>query len=286
MKKILFILLIAIIAISGCSKNEVDNSDLSFTKWAVNNIKIDNEIKRINCPFINENSIMSGSDKVFITDDNIYKYDVDKLFSNDMNCKLVGKITNPMAVKSENAIDEDGILYNDFWQKVDNDDYDGDYVKDNYHDGWKKYLSSFDINKKLVSARDIYSSDPERNIPNHEIITYVNNELYLYNIDYMSDSNGKSSSYKVNTDSLGDEEIIKIYGSIVKTNKAFYIVNSNLVNKEECSKYVDIKCIYEYSLKKDEVLTKYYDEILNITNKFFITKDYDLVSIGGYFYIP
>lgn len=288
--RVLFVLLVSLIFVSGCSKTEKieDNKNLTFTEWTEKNIEIDNKIKKINCPEINENSIMSGSSEIFITDNNIYKYNVDKLFTNDKNCKLIGTIddSKPMAVNRDNAIDETGTLYNIFWQRVKDENYDGDYEKDTLHDGWKEYLKRFNVNKQMISSSDIFSIDEERHIPNYQIITYTNDGLYLYNIDYMSSSDGKSDTYKVNTESLNDEKIIRLYGSIVKTNKAFYTISSNLTNKEECNKYVDVKCEYEYSLKKDETLTKYYDEILNITNEYFITKDYELISVGGYYYVP
>ena len=290
-----FILLILLILVSGCSKKDVidDNKNMTFTEWAEKNIKIDNTIRKINCPEINESSIMSGSSEIFITGNNIYKYNVDKLFSNGKNCKLIGTIdgAKPLTVNKDNAIDETGTLYNIFWQRVKNENYDGDYEKDTFHDGWKEYLKRFNVNKQMISANDIYSYDEERHIPNYEIITYIDDGLYLYNIDSTNYSSndypkGKEFRYKVNINDINDEKIIRLYGSIVKTNKAFYILSSNPTNNEECNKYADVKCEYEYTLKKDEILTKYYDEILNITNEYFITKNYELISVGGYYYIP
>lgn len=290
MRKIFLIsLLIATMCfvLVGCGKTKIkEEKNLTFTEWAKKNNKIYNDIRKINCPEINESSIMSGSSEIFITDNSIYKYNVDKLFSNDKNCKLIGTIdgAKPIAVNRDNAIDETGTLYNIFWQLVKDSNYDGNYEKDDLHDGWKEYLKRFNVNKQIISASGNYSS--ERDIPDYEIITYTNDGLYLYKIDYINsnNSNGTEFKYKVNTDSLKDEEIIRLYGSIIKTNKAFYTVSSNVINKEECNKYADIKCAYEYDLKKDETLTKYYDEILNITNEYFITKDYELVNVTGYYY--
>ena len=68
--RVLFVLLVSLIFVSGCSKTEKieDNKNLTFTEWAEKNIEIDNKIKKINCSEINENSIMSGSSEIFITD--------------------------------------------------------------------------------------------------------------------------------------------------------------------------------------------------------------------------
>lgn len=288
MWQLLLMILFSVILISGCSNNKEMDNDLSFSEWAKENLKFDNEIKKIKCSEINENSIMSGSNTIFITNNKIYKYDVDRLFSNNKNCKLIGNFeeTVLIAVSKDNAIDEKGILYNDFWQKIEDENYDGNYERDILHTGWKEYLKRFNINEQMVSANDNLSIYHQKNIPNYEIITYTNDGLYLYNINYQSvyNGDGESQVYKVNTDFLNDEKIINIYGSIVKTNQAFYTLSSDVVNKEECDKYADINCEYDYNLKKDEILTKYYDEILNITNNYFITNDYELISISGYYH--
>jgi hypothetical protein len=290
----LFILMLSIIVLTGCNKNEPkkeEEENLTFFEWANKNLETGDKPRKINCPEMNENSFMIGSDKIFVTDNTIYKYNTKQLFSNDKNCKEVGSIDNPIAVSRDNAINEKGILYNDFWQKVKDANYDGNFEKDNYHDGWKEYLKRFNINKKILSASDIHSYSMDKYIPHYEIITYTNDGLYLYYIDYTNYSSnecpkGKEFKYKVNIDSLKDEEIIKVYGSIIKTDKAFYTLSSNVINKEECEKYADVKCEYSYYLIKDDILTKYYDEIMNITNEYFITKNYELISVPGYFYLP
>lgn len=271
----------------GCDQPKVkEEKDLTFTEWAQKNNKIYNDIKKINCPEIEESSLMSGSSEIFVTDNNIYKYNVDKLFSNDKNCKLIGTVENAktIAVSKDNAIDEMDTLYNDFWQKVEDSNFDGNYQKDDKHNGWKEYIKRFNVNKQLISASGNYSIG--KDIPDYEIITYTNDGLYLYKIDYINSNNSKGTEYKykVDIDSLKDEEIVRLYGTIIKTNKAFYKISSDIINKEECNKYADIKCEYEYSLKKDETLTKYYDDILNITNSYFITKNYDLVDITGFYH--
>ena len=54
----------------------------------------------------------------------------------------------------------------------------------------------------MISSSDIFYIDEDRHIPNYQIITYTNEGLYLYNIDYMSNSDGKSDTYKVNIEYL------------------------------------------------------------------------------------
>lgn len=83
-------------------------------------------------------------------------------------------------------------------------------------------------------------------------------------------------------DAIADEKIIKLYGSIIKTNKAFYLVKESETNAEQCKKYVDVQCQHEYVLEKEDFLTKYYDEILNFTGRDIITRNYEVVPL---FYI-
>ena len=292
MKKNLVLLFVLCIMLCGCNandKNETNSNDnLSFAEWSIENSNFgQTEIKKINCPEITKDSKMSGSSEIFVTDNNIYMYNVDKLFSNDKNCKLVGKIdgTNAVAVNRDNAIDENGILYNTFWQKVDDPDYDGDYAKDTLHTGWKDYFKRFDINKSMLSG-----SLTNVGFTDFELITLTDDGLYAYNIDFINYNreypNGKEFSYKINTDSINSEKIVKIYGSIIKTDKAFYIIDSKKINKEECDKYADVKCDYEYYLKKEDTLTKYYDEIMNVTSNYFITYNYELINMADMYYEP
>ena len=127
------------------------------------------------------------------------------------------------------------------------------------------------------------------NALDYEIITLNDNDLIAYNIDYMNYGeypNGKDFVYKINIDNINDEKIIKIYSSIIKTDKAFYSISSRKTNKEQCDKYADVKCEYEYFLKKEEILSKYYEEIMNISSNYFITYNYELISMAVLYYEP
>ena len=130
--RIIFLLLFVCI-VTGCRKTADDSKKLTFAEWSIKNSNTSQtEIKKIDCPELNENSILAGSSKIFISDNNIYAYNVDKKFSNEKNCKAIGTIegNKGIAVSQDNAIDANGFLYNDFWQRVDNINYDGTYVKD------------------------------------------------------------------------------------------------------------------------------------------------------------
>lgn len=277
--RIIFLLLFVCI-VTGCRKTTDDSKKLTFAEWFIKNSNTaQTEIKKIDCPELNENSILAGSSKIFISDNTIYAYNVDKIFSNEKNCKAIGTIegNKGIAVSRDNAIDADGFLYNDFWQRVDNINYDGPYVKDTFHTGWTEYFKRFELNTDIITSSDIFD------VLNYEVLTYQNSELYAYRIDYMNNNpDGESIVYKINIDAIGNEKILKLYGSLVKTDKAYYILNKNTTNKKECEKYADVKCQYEYNLKKEETLTKYYDEIMNISNDYFITYDYELISVADY----
>lgn len=286
--KLIFIVF-SIFILTGCNKNnedlEINNEDIninSFSDWIEQNLGTN--VEKIYCPEINENSIMSGSGSVFVTDNNIYKYNLEQLFNNEKNCKLIGKNIDDklVAVFKENAVAEDGSLYNDRWQKIDDENYNGDFVKDTKTEGFKNYFSKFNINKQLLSSSDIFTSNKVLDIPNYDIITYTDNGLYAYKLVWTDSDDIKEYKYKIDIDAIGNEKILKLYGTFLKTDRAFYMINSQKINKEKCEKYVDVECEYTYFLKKDEILTKFYDDILNITYSFIITMDYEIIDITDY----
>lgn len=96
---------------------------------------------------------------------------------------------------------------------------------------------------------------------NHEIYNYdFNGETIL---DYNFDINNDITNY------------------IIKTDKAYYILE--IVNEEECEKYIDVKCDYNYV--KNDFLTDKYNEIsyvygVNYETIFAIMKNGDNIEIN------
>lgn len=281
-KMVIFLLLLfSTILLSGCNKkrNNVKKKELNFVEWAEKNLvdfyPSSSKAATINCPEINKDSIMIGSNDNFTNGKNIYAYSEYELFSNDKNCKFIesfkgDKLITLVSSVNTVAIDEKGRLWD-----LDNTTNKINYLYSNLWADWINTFNDQNINNSIISAFN--SQETESSLPAHNIVAYNNNELNLYNFSFHK---GENKKYKVNIDNIENEKIEKIYGSIVKTNKAFYIIKPYATNKDKCEKYIDIKCIYENKLIKNKILTKYYDEVLNITNKSIITKNYKVIPLS------
>lgn len=281
-KKILIfsIIIISILIITGCdnTNENVLDENISFIEWFQQNVKYMNNVRRINCPDLTGDSIMYG--EYFVNGGKMYKYNVDKLYSNETNCKLIGTMENDeygIAINNMGIINNDGILYNDYWANQKCENCGGVFVKDNLHDGWVNYFEAVKINTNIISSNNM----SHINQPNYDIITYVDGELVAYYRNYMDDKR-KIGEYKIDISSIGEEDIINLYNGIIKTNKSYYYISRKTTNASECNKYVDIECEYKYYLEKDDTLTKYYNEIMNIDYAHIITNNYEVVDMSGY----
>lgn len=277
MKKYFILLLISMTLLtSGCSKNkyaennqleETNKTDETLDFWKeldARNGKMNLDYDKIICPELTEDSVMN-SDYLFVSGDVIYRYNTSQIYSNEKNCISVGTVSNKSAV----------VLY--FLNGMD----DGNGIFSD-SEGWKKINNSFNLNSKLVSYSSHFLGDIWQD---YDIITFVNGELIAYFVGNRTDSLGKPISnhpIKINIDAISNEKIIKLYGSIIKTDKAFYLVKERKINADQCDKYADVQCQYEYVLEKEDFLTKYYDEILNFTGRDIITKNYEVFPL---FYI-
>ncbi len=103
------------------------------------------------------------------------------------------------------------------------------------------------------------------------------NKVYEYETGSLSsDYIGKGKELYTFSDG---ETLVGIYGSYIKTNKAYYVYG--VTNKNECEKYADIKC--EYGIVKDKTLSDAYDEIYYMNNYYLIMKsDYNKLYTGVY----
>lgn len=277
---IFLLLLCSTLLLTGCNKkrNNSKPKERNFVEWTEENLTDfttnSSKATTINCPEINKDSVMIGANNIFINGNNIYAYDEYKLFSNDKNCNFIESFKGDKLVAIQtnlntNVIDERGRLW-----IIDNYTNKINYL---HNDLWKDFVKIFNnhnISKIIISGNDTQYT--VTSLPVHNIVAYNNNELNLYDFSFQKD---QSNIYKVNIDNIKNEKIVKIYGSIIKTNKAFYIIKPYATNKDKCKKYVDIKCNYENKLVKHKILSKYYDEILNITGNSIITKDYKVIPL-------
>ena len=271
MKKISLVLLCGIILLGVCGCNSYLN-DSSLSQYAKQQVLYHDSYK-INCPELTENSIISNfNGEFFITNNNVYQLNYEQVYSNEKNCKLIGNIkeeTKPIIFDNHTIVDNKKNEYNISWEKNEK----GDYYIEAKTNIYQQYFERFDINLELVSAQKYSNGNFGET---YDIITYTQNGLFAYYIDRTYNEEKKYYSYKINVDNINNERIIKLYGSTIKTDKAFYEINKRKTNKEQCEKYADVKCEYEYYLKQNKILTKYYNEIMNITGGKIITYGYEV----------
>ncbi len=189
----------------------------------------------------------------FVTSDgSLYEFNLSQLFSNDKNCKKVDYGNNNISY----------VLYNNFYDKDNNlvytiTDINGnDYVVsiDKYKEinGRDVYNSLEDINEEFDYAS--YGGDTKIFIKDHTVFWYDNKEKKTYEIP-------------------SNENILGLYGSVVKTDKNYYTLKNT--NKEECEKYTDVKCEFNYSKSS---LGEIYDDIIFASEDMLVDKDWHVYT--------
>lgn len=225
MKKNFLLVIILVLFITGCGKNSTEKE---YTKT-------------ISCSALNSSEVKfidSGKTFMFVTSDNkIYELNLDKKYSKtDENCEEFVKTSHQLKGISGN------FLYDENNDLVDVRNYGKNA---NIDDRWSK-ISQFG---------DVYDY-------NYDVMTssiYLKDSVY-----YLRENNNKINF------SLEDDEYIKTYydiwgDSFIKTNKAIYQLKKKKTNKEECEKYADVKCKYEYTFEKNDIFSQYLNDIVMIS---------------------
>ena len=109
------------------------------------------------------------------------------------------------------------------------------------------------------------------NLGDYSIILSVDNKIKLYKPTY---NNGEEvGEYKdINYDFKG-ETVKAIIDNFIKTDKSYYKISRYATNKDECKKYADVKCQYDYKIEKAKYLTENYDKIAIVSNTEIIDKE-------------
>lgn len=129
-------------------------------------------------------------------------------------------------------------------------------------------LFSNDTNYKVLDASEF-------EIANIYLGKNDNYDLYIGNGVSLKDNKLYLNDKLIKESEINeDETVIALYKGkakkkisttyYIKTDKAYYYVDKYKTNKEECEKYVDVKCVYDNRIKKDNTLTEYYNNILYI----------------------
>lgn len=203
----------------------------------------------------------------FISDDGVlYEFNLDKKYSTTgSHCRKVN-----IDVSFEKFICN-GIISSDKKIYLQNGKNYVDISNETRIQGWVMGFpyDLYDYNENIIIL-NIASVDTKYGI-------VEDNKVYEYETgSSSSDYIGKGKKLYTFSD---DETLVGIYGSYIKTNKAYYVYGAT--NKNECEKYADIGC--EYGIVKDKTLSDAYDEIYYMNNYYLIMKsDYNKLYTGVY----
>ncbi len=268
---ILIIALICIVSVITFANNKNDNTDNNILKndsiIDVLNNKYSKKkyLKLKNGEILTDNT--SFSEYSFIIDNSIYIFNPQKLdkgeleykkvYDLDSNIKVMNIAPNYGAdIKFYDYNDTLYTLHDDNLDNLVNNNYDmylnanynlSDYLKWEYSTNFLGKKISYDYMSEYVFAKD-------------DILYYKS-----YGNDKYPDIEKVDGNY------IG-ENIIKIFNErIVKTNKVFY----------ELMSYFDTNLNKKIvTTVKINMLSKYYSEILTLTYKYIVLKDYTLIPIN------
>lgn len=234
------------------------NTENNTTSDEVNNNTQDNQEteKAILCDAWDDINIIYPNQSFITNDYDYYVFDTESLYSNNQNCKKL----NPEGVKiirclDDSCMDENNNIYryNSYYTSFTKLDNPSQEVK-----GWFQD-ETLTIQEGSMGIRNLLRNDGK-----------------IYHMSYETTIEGKL----LDTIEVNGEKIISFFGgtneylpNILKTNKAFYVYNRFITNEEECNKYKDVVCEYDYEYIKEPTLNKNYSEIVWVNNQLYITKD-------------
>lgn len=266
-KKISMLVLCGVMLLGLCGCGKKDITQKNDSKDTNQNEKLTSVGTLTNL----EENIVLVNNSFLVTDNNIYVVSFDKLFSNDSNYKKLGTDNNIIGID----MDDWGYFHilNDK-QRIMTCSMENNCS--GLSNGAKLVNHISLLNGSSLTGKFLYISDGK--------LYFATKGLYL-------DSEGHNQSNAIlidTTDSIGNEKVVAIYLSnnkyYLKTDKAFYRFKENKVatNKEECEKYVDIECNYEYQygITKENTLTEHYKDIKYIANDKIVFNDNKVYSLN------
>lgn len=235
MKKNFLILAVFTFLLCGCS--------FSLTKEKEQEKNLISEFK---CPVLDD--VKYKSEHYFITKDkDLYVYNVNQLYSNDLNCKKINvdtKVSRLVCGIECYVVDADDNYY-----VIDRESIDLvlKYKEGYFEHGIKEFLDNNEVifkMKNIVLKTDgkLYKENGTTEL---ELYKEIPGEMIL---EY-----GEHGDMQIMHD--GDSK--PVLGYYIRTDKAFY--TTVVTNKEKCLKYADVECELEFA--KNEVLTEKYNDI-------------------------
>ena len=192
-----------------------------------------------------DNATGINANYIFV-DNEIYEYNRNKLYSNNENCKFYQSLDSTIMTYEGSQIQTKEGDYISYTR-------DSNFKRSDNYSYYQKYFKTLGDNVMYTNRGNM--------------IVSIDNQIKLYKID------NDIISYQDIEYHFDEDEYVIYVSDVIKTNKAFYKVKRYKTNKEECDKYVDVACIYEYKLEKIENLTKYYNDIKIAMNNFLIDKE-------------
>lgn len=226
--------------------NDEDDEDNVSQETEENNSQDNQETeKAILCDAWDDINIIYPNQSFITNDYDYYVFDTERLYSNNQNCKKL----NPEGVKIKRCLNGYCIAENNSIYNYNMENVDATWMQNSFRDNTiilqGTYATLKNDGKIYLSNYEMYDED--------EILLEIE---------------------------INGENIIMFYGTtqrlapiIIKTNKAFYVYHSYIANEEECQQYVDVECKLVQEYVKDPTLSQYYQNIVWVNDKVYVTKD-------------
>lgn len=231
--------------------------------------------KTIKCPVLNDENIIgyiggsaSGNIQYIVTKNTVYVLNKSKLFSNDTNCK--------------------SIITENFDSEIFDASCDWGGCSIETQNNYYTYSATDDKITKMEEEMEIYYKDFGQfsklgnnviknigtfvNLEDYVLILSADNKIKLYKPTFDNNGNEIGEYKDINYDFKG-ETVKAIINNYIKTDKAYYKISKYATNKDECKKYADVKCQYEYKIEKAKYLTENYDKIAIVSSNEIIDKE-------------
>lgn len=280
MKKIFVLISIMMFALvlTGCNGNITralrnDGFNVQDNKFKCSLLNLDGKVDDKEDNTSEDVKFLVGNYAIGVSG-NIYQLSLDKLFSNDMNCKKVANIPTKAVLDEKYILGEDGKYY---------------YLDAGSGDTIVPFSEMPQEDENFQKLSLFFTGDVKKAITvNSNINSYyvLKDDGAIYNYVLTQDENSKQFFVKSDnvqfTSNSYDGKIIDFFYAGDSTATFFRTPTSiyrNLIgNEEECSKYVDVPC--EYEIAVDTTLTENLDRIVLYNGKTLFT-DYGRIFILG-----
>ena len=260
--KISVLILIVAVMCTGCDViHASSNRDIRHSGFAISGAELECNALFEN-PEYNKVMFLTGA-HVIMEDGSVYSLSISQKYSNDQHCMMSTLKGKVVALFDDNVVKLDDGKYYYLIRSGESAAYTQVLSKDSNYMVYDLILKSPDVVKvKTVDANS-----------GHYFVLKKDGNIYNYVISKNGDSMKLVSSPIVYSKSNYGSSIIdfnymgKATGTFIRTNTEIFRMTP--INREECSKYVDIPCQFEMHL--DERLTKHQGKILGFSGTYLIT---------------